>query len=58
MIAWLVDHAAGHNIGELSLMVSKDNHAIRLYRRCGFLDYAGTGDSLLMLRRTEATGLG
>ncbi|MGC9397106.1 MAG: GNAT family N-acetyltransferase [Anaerolineae bacterium] len=53
MIEWLVDHAAKHNIRKLSLMVSKDNRAIRLYRKCGFLEYADKGDSLLMLRETE-----
>jgi ribosomal protein S18 acetylase RimI-like enzyme len=53
MIEWLIDHASKHNIQELSLMVSKDNHAIRLYRKCGFLEYADKGDSLLMLRKTE-----
>jgi ribosomal protein S18 acetylase RimI-like enzyme len=50
MIDWLIDHASKHNIQKISLMVSKDNHAINLYRKCGFLDYADTGDSLLMLR--------
>jgi ribosomal protein S18 acetylase RimI-like enzyme len=53
MIAWLIDHASKRNIQKLSLMVSKDNHAIRLYRKCAFLVYADTGDSLLMLRKTE-----
>ena len=53
MIAWLLDHASEHNIQKLSLMVSKDNHAIKLYRKSGFLEYADKGDSLLMLRKTE-----
>jgi ribosomal protein S18 acetylase RimI-like enzyme len=53
MIEWLIDCASKYNIQKLSLMVSKDNHAIRLYRKCGFLEYADTGDSLLMLRKTE-----
>ena len=53
MIEWLIDHASKHSIHKLSLMVSKDNHAIWLYRKCGFLEYADTGDSLLMLRKTE-----
>lgn len=51
MINWLVDHASEHIIQRISLMVSKDNHAIRLYRRCGFLEYADEGHSLLMLRQ-------
>jgi ribosomal protein S18 acetylase RimI-like enzyme len=50
LLEWLIDHASTHNIQKISLMVSKDNHAIHLYRKCGFLDYADKGDSLLMLR--------
>ena len=53
MLEWLIDHASKHNIQKLSLMVSKDNHALKLYRKCGFLKYADTGDSLLMLRKIE-----
>jgi len=53
MIEWLIDHADKHNIQKLSLMVSKDNLAIRLYRKCGFLEYADEEHSLLMLRKTE-----
>lgn len=52
MIAWLIEHASKRNIQKLSLMVSKDNHALRLYRKYGFQEYADKGDSLLMLRRT------
>ncbi len=51
MIEWLINHASMHNIQKISLMVSKDNHAINLYRKCGFLEYADKGDSLLMLRK-------
>lgn len=50
MMEWLIDHASKNNIQKLSLMVSKDNHAIKLYRKCGFMDHADKGDSLLMLR--------
>jgi ribosomal protein S18 acetylase RimI-like enzyme len=52
MIEWLTDHASKHNIQEISLMVSKDNHAINLYRKCGFREYAEKGDSLLMSHKT------
>ena len=38
MINWLIDQASKHNIQRISLMVSKDNHAMNLYRKCGFLD--------------------
>ena len=51
MMEWLIDHASKHNIQRMSLMVSKDNHAIKLYRKCGFLEYADKGDSLLMVRK-------
>jgi len=51
LIEWLMDHASKHNIQKISLMVSKDNHAINLYRKCGFLEYADKGDSLLMVRK-------
>ena len=50
MINWLIAYASEHNIEKLSLMVSKDNHAVNLYRKCSFLEYDDTGDSLLMLR--------
>ena len=52
MIEWLLDHASKHNIQKLSLMVSKDIHAKKLYRKCGFLEYVDEGDSLLMVRKT------
>jgi ribosomal protein S18 acetylase RimI-like enzyme len=51
LIEWLIDHASTHNIQHISLMVSKDNPAMHLYRTCGFLDYADRGDSVLMLRK-------
>ena len=53
MLEWLISQASKHNIQKLSLMVSKDNHALKLYRKCGFLEHADTGDSLLMLRKIE-----
>jgi len=51
LVDWLIDYALEHNIRQMSLMVSKDNHAIHLYKKCGFLEYADKGDSLLMLRK-------
>jgi ribosomal protein S18 acetylase RimI-like enzyme len=53
MIDWLIDHASKQNIQKMSLMVSKDNQAIKLYRKCGFLEYADKGDSLLMLHKIK-----
>lgn len=49
MIEWLIDHASKQAIPEISLMVSKDNYAINLYRRQGFVEYADKGQSLLMV---------
>jgi ribosomal protein S18 acetylase RimI-like enzyme len=50
LIEWLIDHASTQNIQHISLMVSKDNPAMQLYRKCGFHEYAESGDSVLMLR--------
>jgi ribosomal protein S18 acetylase RimI-like enzyme len=50
MINWLIAYASKHHIPKMSLMVAKDNHGLHLYRKCGFLEYADEGDSLLMLR--------
>lgn len=51
LMEWLIEYASQHNIDTISLMVSKDNHAIQLYRKCGFVDYADTGDSVVMWRK-------
>jgi len=50
MIEWLVEYASEHLIEKLSLCVSKDNHAINLYRQQGFIEYEDIGDSILMIR--------
>jgi len=50
LIEWLLDHAAEQGVAKMSLMVSKDNHALRLYEKCGFQLHADEGDSVLMLR--------
>lgn len=50
LIEWLLDQAAKQNIKQISLMVSKDNYAIKLYKKCGFIEYEDTGDSSLMVR--------
>ena len=51
MIGWLIDYASKHAIQRISLMVSKDNYAINLYRQQGFLEYADKGDALIMVRK-------
>jgi ribosomal protein S18 acetylase RimI-like enzyme len=50
MIAWLFDHASKHSIQRISLSVSKDNYAIHLYRKQGFVEYADKGDWFIMVR--------
>ena len=53
MLEWLIDYASRHNVRRISLMVAKDNHAVRLYRQQGFLEYADEGDDLIMVRETH-----
>jgi ribosomal protein S18 acetylase RimI-like enzyme len=48
----LMSQAAQDNIQTISLMVAKGNHASHLYRKCGFVEYADRGDSLLMWCKT------
>ena len=50
MIEWLIVRASKQSIHRISLMVSKDNHAINLYKQQGFQEYADKGDSILMVR--------
>jgi ribosomal protein S18 acetylase RimI-like enzyme len=46
----LIAYAFAHSIQRLSLMVSKDNPAINLYKQQGFVTFADMGNSLLMVR--------
>jgi ribosomal protein S18 acetylase RimI-like enzyme len=50
MIEWLIAEAGKQSVQRVSLMVSKDNHAINLYRKQGFVEYADKDDSLIMVR--------
>lgn len=50
MMIWLVDYAAKHDVEKISLSVTKDNHAINLYRQQGFQEYADHGDWFSMVR--------
>ena len=50
MIGWMLEYLAKHDIDKISLMVSKDNYAINLYRQQGFVEYADRGDSIIMMR--------
>jgi ribosomal protein S18 acetylase RimI-like enzyme len=55
LIEWLIDYASTHSIQKISLMVSKDNHALHVYRQRGFVEYTDTGDSVLMVRKIDAS---
>ncbi len=50
MIGWMVEYLAKHGVDKISLMVSKDNYAMNLYRQQGFVEYADRGDSIIMIR--------
>ena len=52
MIEWLIDRASKQSTQKISLMVSKDNYALNLYRQRGFGEYADKGDALIMVRNT------
>lgn len=48
MIEQLAEYASGQSVEKISLMVSKDNYALELYKKCGFVQYAEVEDSFLM----------
>jgi ribosomal protein S18 acetylase RimI-like enzyme len=50
LIGWLIDYASKHAIQRMSLSVSKDNYAIKLYKGQGFQEFADKGDYYLMVR--------
>ena len=50
LVTSLIKRASARGIRRLSLMVSNDNHAYALYKKCGFKVYSITGDSRLMIR--------
>ena len=50
MMEWLVNRASAQGIQKVSLSVSKDNHALALYRSQGFVEHVDRGDSFLMVR--------
>ncbi|MCD6494643.1 GNAT family N-acetyltransferase [Candidatus Bipolaricaulota bacterium] len=52
MIAWLIDRASKQSISQISLSVSKDNRALKLYRDLGFREHFDRGDAFTMVCRT------
>ena len=53
LIDGLVDQAAEQGMRRISLAVSKDNVALNLYRKQGFVEHADIGDSFLMVREIQ-----
>ena len=51
LMTGIIDHAEQQGIPQISLMVSKKNHALYLYQQQGFVAHTDTGDSLLMIRK-------
>ncbi|MDH3959112.1 MAG: GNAT family N-acetyltransferase, partial [Actinomycetota bacterium] len=54
IIDWLSTYTSEHGVPRISLCVSKDNHALNLYRQQGFLEVEDTGDSFLMVRESSS----
>jgi ribosomal protein S18 acetylase RimI-like enzyme len=49
----LINEASHQKIGMMSLMVTNDNIANRLYEKCGFKGYENIGNSVLMTRTIQ-----
>jgi ribosomal protein S18 acetylase RimI-like enzyme len=50
LMSSLMDAAAAQGVPALSLSVTKDNHALKLYRCQGFVEHTDRGDGFLMVR--------
>jgi ribosomal protein S18 acetylase RimI-like enzyme len=53
LIDRLINEASHQKIGMMSLMVTNDNIANRLYEKCGFKGYENIGNSVLMTRTIQ-----
>jgi ribosomal protein S18 acetylase RimI-like enzyme len=53
LLARLIHEAANQGIPQISLSVTKDNHALQLYQQQGFVTHTDIGDSLLMVCQTQ-----
>lgn len=58
MSDWLIEHISQLEIEKISLCVSKDNHALDLYRKKGFQVHTDIGDSYLMTHEIESSTKG
>lgn len=52
MMKYLIHYAHSNSITKVSLAVSKDNYALRLYKKLGFKEYEDKGDWFIMVRNT------
>ena len=52
LIEWMIERAAETGIPRISLSVSKDNHALALYRELRFEQAVDRGDAFTMVRHT------
>jgi len=50
LIEWMIERAAEEGASQISLSVSKDNHALALYRALGFEQTIDRGDAFTMVR--------
>jgi len=50
LIEWMIERAAEDGVPQISLSVSKDNHALALYRALGFEQTVDRGDAFTMVR--------
>ena len=50
LIEWMIERAAEEGASQISLSVSKDNHALALYRRTSFHEAVDHGDAFTMVR--------
>lgn len=54
MIAWLIDRVSKHSLARISLSVSKDNRALKLYRELGFREHVDRVDAFTMVSEIRA----
>jgi len=54
LIEWLIDYSSEHSIQQISLCVSKDNHALDLYRKTGFIEFSDLDHSFNMVTKIPA----
>ena len=51
LVEWLIDYSVEQSIQQISLCVSKDNHALNLYQKTGFVEHSDLDHSFNMVRK-------